>query len=151
MKLRSYLNKHVRHAFMALVLVAFLPGCIVVVEKDDHEDDDYYRRRWRLDVVVYSSGIFTPNDGGVYTVSFNNESTFSGRADCVDFEGRYEVGRSSTLNINTLDSEEGACGTDSISSMYLEELANARSFSGNADELVIHLEGSDNLMRFKPD
>ncbi len=152
MSLRSYLDKHLRHLFIFVVLVALLPACIIVVEEDDDRyDDDYYRRRWQLEVIVFSSGTYIPNDGDIYTLSFSTENALSGRADCVDFEGKYEVGRSSTLNINNLSAESAACGVDSIASMYIDELAQAKSYSGDSEELVIHLDGSNNLMRFKPD
>ena len=113
-------------------------------------DDDYYRRRWELELIVYSSNTYAPRDGDVYTITFENTDVFSGRADCVQFDGDYAVGRTSTLTIKTLNADSPACGADSIADMYLDELASARSFSGNADELVIHLDGENNLMRFRP-
>ena len=150
MKIRSYPGAILSHLVVLFFLVTLLPGCIVVVDKNDHDDDDYYRRRWRLEVIVFSTGTYTPSRGSLYTVSFDNETTLSGRADCMDFEGRYEVGRTSTLTIDQLNSEEPVCGSDSIASVFLEELERARSMTGSADELVIHLEGSNDLMRFKP-
>ncbi len=149
MKLRSYLAKYGRHLSVALFVVFFLPACIVVVEKDSHDDDDYYRRRWQLEFFVYGNTTYEPV-GSVYTVSFSNESQLSGRADCLTFEGPYAVGRTSTLSIGNLASESRSCGTDSIAPVFLQELERAQSISGTADELVIHLEGTNNLMRFRP-
>ena len=150
MMIRSYLSKHLRRLFAAFVFIALVPACIVVVEKDDPHDDDYYRRRWQLEVIVFSSGTYAPRDGGLYTVSFDNEDVLSGQADCVSFEARYEVGRTSTLTVNNMTSGNDQCSVDSLAPMYLEELASARSISGNADELVIHLDGTDNIMKFRP-
>ncbi len=149
MKLRSYLEKYGRPLLAFFVVLFLLPACIIVVDEDD-DDDDYYRRRWELDIIVYSSGYYTPAEDGVYTVSFSANEAVSGQADCVQFEGRYQVGRSSTLTIDGLSSGSASCGEDSIAGMFLDELKQARSISGDADELVIHLEGTDNLMRFRP-
>lgn len=150
MKLRSIAGALKMRLFVLFVGVMLLPACIVVVEKDDDRDDDYYRRRWQLEVIVFSAGTYTPNVGSEYTVVFDAQASLSGRADCMDFEGRYEVGRTSTLSINDLVSPQQACGSDSIAPIYLEELAGARSISGDSDELVIHLKDSGDLMRFKP-
>jgi len=150
MKLRSYLAKYVRHLFFTLFIIIFLPACIVVVDKDDRYDDDYYRRRWQLEFFIYGSTTYEPVDGSLYTVSFSNQSVLSGRADCLDFEGQYAVGRTSTLNIDNLSSDTGSCGADSIAPIFLQELERAQSISGDADELVIHLEGTTDLMRFRP-
>ena len=149
MKPRSYLSKYLRHLLYVCCVVFLLPACIIVVEEDD-DDDDYYRRRWELELIVYSSNTYAPRDGDVYTITFENTDVFSGRADCVQFDGDYAVGRTSTLTIKRLNAESPVCGADSIAEMYLDELASARSFSGNADELVIHLDGENNLMRFRP-
>ena len=151
MKLRSYLAKYARHLTLVLFVILFLPACIVVVEKDDpYDDDDYYRRRWQLEFFIYSNTTFEPADGSVYTVSFSNDTLLSGRADCLDFEGQYTVGRTSTLSIDNLSSAGGSCDGNSVAPVFLQELANARSFTGSTDELVIHLEGTNNLMRFRP-
>ena len=149
MKPRSYLDKYLRPLLYACCVVFLMPACIIVVEEDD-DDDEYYRRRWELELIVYSSNTYAPRDGDVYTITFENTDVFSGRADCVQFNGDYEVGRTSTLSIKNLNAGSQACGVDSIADMYLDELASARSVSGNADELIIHLDGENNLMRFRP-
>ena len=149
MRLRSYPNKYLRHLLSFFLVIALLPACIIVVEEED--DDDYYKRRWFLEFIYYGNSTYQPDDNDVYTVSFSSTDVLSGQADCVRFEGQYEVGRTSTLAIKDLSADGNACGSDSIASIYLNELANAASMTGSADELVIHLEGSDNKMIFRPD
>ena len=131
------------------ILVSLLPACIIVVEEDDPYDDDYYRRRWQLEIIIYGSITHRPSDLGLYTLSLQENDAFSGRADCTNFEGRYEVGRASTMSVDDVAVEDEDCGASPLTPMYLQGLREARSITGDADELTIRFEGSGNLMRFK--
>ncbi len=141
-------RRPIQWMLLVVMLAGTLPACIIVVEEDDDRDDDYYRRRWRLEVVVYSGRSYYASTADSYTLTFGVDNLMVGRADCVDFEGRYEVGRSSTLAIQGVDATEGLCGEASLASMYLDGLHQARTISGNADELVIKYGGTEDELRF---
>lgn len=139
-----------RHFLMIVVMAGLLPACIIVVDEDD--DDDYYRRRrWELEVIVYGSVVHRPGQSGTYTIVFQEDETFTGQADCVSFEGRYQVRKTSTLSIDQLSTADAACGGDSLSALFLQGLREARTMEGDADALTIHFEGSGNMMRLVSD
>ena len=141
----------VQWILLVVLLVGTLPACIIVVEEDDDYEDDYYRRRWHLEVVVYSGRSYYASPGTSYTLTFGTGNLMVGQADCVDFEGRYEVGRTSTVDIQGIDATDGLCGEASLASMYLDGLHQARTMSGNTDELVIKYGGTENELRFRAD
>lgn len=139
----------VQWILLVAMLVGTLPACIIVVEEDDDYEEDYYRRRWHLEVVVYSGRSYYASPGSNYTLTFGTSNLMVGQADCVDFEGRYEVGRTSTLTIQGVDATEALCGEESMAPMYLDGLHQARMISGNKDELIITYGETDNELRFQ--
>ena len=132
-----------------LLVFSCLPACIIVVEEDD-DDDDYYRRRWQLEIIVYSNDTHRPVDLNTYTVSFQADDVISGKADCAEFEGRYEVGRASTLSVQGVNTNDAACGGSALADLFIQGIQEAQSMEGNAEELTIHFAGSGNMMRLTP-
>ena len=148
MKRFSIWNVCARLAVM-FVLIGLLPACIIVVEEDD--DDDYYRRRWQLEIIVYEHVQYRPDNSGLYTVSFHQDDVISGHTECAGFDGRYEVGRANALSVDGMSIDDDNCADAPLSTLFLDGIKNARSFEGNTEELTIHFEGTNNIMRLVPD
>ena len=158
MQKHPFLRLPVKSILYCLVLVFALPACIIVVEEDPYDDDDYYKRRWWLEFIYYEEYRYAPASGESYTLTFAQDESLNGQADCLAFEGRYAVSGSDALSISALKANGDdlarvaiagdACGGGSLASMYLEELTRAASISGDAAALTIRLDGA-NYMRFR--
>jgi hypothetical protein len=68
----------------------------------------------------------------------------------MDFEGRYEIGRSSTLSIEGIQGGTDQCGPESLAAMYVAGLREAETYSGDEDKFIIRYGGNGNEMRFLP-
>lgn len=125
-----------------LLLLLCLPACILVVDEDVLYDD-LYRHRWRLDVVVYYGRTYAADDP--FTISFEADGEFVGRADCNNYDGRYSSPRVGVLTVREIYSEDGACGRRSIDGEFFEVLSDASSYRVRGDELTITARNGDKL------
>jgi heat shock protein HslJ len=127
-----------------LLLLLCLPACILVVEE---EDDYFHRNRWRLDVIVYYGRTYTAD--APYTVTFQSTGDLYGRADCNDYDGRYETPRDGSLRIQEIYSEGSACGRQSLEDSYFEVLSSAVTYRVRGDDLIITARNGDTLYFYK--
>lgn len=128
----------------ALLLLLFLPACILVVEE---QDDYFHRHRWRLDVIVYYGRSYEATEP--YTVNFEAAGDLYGRADCNDYDGAYATPREGSLVIREIYSEGSACGRQSLEDLYFEVLSSAVTYRVRGDELIVTARNGDNLYFFK--
>lgn len=72
-----------------------------------------------------------------YTVTFDEDGTLNGSADCNYFHGRYAVSSDYKLTVATLDKTQAACSQPSVWSLYLGILQSALRYERMGDRLII--------------
>lgn len=74
-----------------------------------------------------------------YTIQFNDDGTFSARADCNQVAGNYMVQGDGVLTITPGPSTLAFCGEDSLGDQYVAALAQAGSYTVAGNQLTITL------------
>lgn len=83
-----------------------------------------------------------------YTITFNEDGTLSGRADCNNFTGTYSQTNGFTITLGAITS--AACGEQSMDREYLELLSNV--VAGGPDgqgNLALEVVGGEQRMLFQ--
>jgi heat shock protein HslJ len=87
----------------------------------------------------------TPQD---YTITFRDDGTLSGKADCNTFSGTYSQANGFTIKLGA--STMAACGEGSLDQQYLQLLgAIAAGGPDGAGNLVLETAGGEQRMLFK--
>lgn len=79
-----------------------------------------------------------------YTVTFNSDGTYEGKADCNQIAGSYTVSGSS-LTIEAGPSTLAFCGEESLDQAFLGGLLSTTSYKINAGALTLTTEAGDTM------
>ena len=130
-----------------LVLLFALPACILVVEEDDEHDHYFHGHGWQLEIIIYHDRALTAAEP--YTITFQADGEFEGRADCNGYNGTYEEPRTGALDIREIRSLGNACGGPSLEDRYFEVLSSAVSYRVRDDNLIVTARNGDTLQFYK--
>jgi heat shock protein HslJ len=124
-------------AGLLIATVAGLAGCA------SEEGGDITGTTWRLVSITTQSPSFSaivPAEAMVnYTIEFNDDGTFSAKADCNQVAGDYTAQDSGVLTITPGPSTMAACGEESLGDEYVAALAQAGSYTIAENQLTITL------------
>ena len=139
-------ERHMRKLLAAgllIVAVAGLAGCA------SEEGGDITGTTWRLVSITTQSPSFSaivPAEAMVnYTIEFNDDGTFSARADCNQVAGEYTVQDSGVMTITPGPSTLVACPEGSLGDAYVAALAQAGSYTIAENQLTITLQDDGTL------
>ena len=122
---------------LLIASVAGLAGCA------SESGGDITGPTWRLVSITTQTPEFqgvVPAEAMVnYTITFNDDGTFSAKADCNQVSGRYEIENNSVLTIVPGPSTLAFCGEDSLGDEYVAALAQAGSYTIAGNQLTITL------------
>lgn len=79
-------------------------------------------------------------DPSSYTIEFKSDGTFQARADCNTVAGTYTTSASQALKITLGPSTLVACGDDSLSDAFVEQLSLATGYTLFRSEMTINLQ-----------
>ena len=103
---------------------------------------------WQLQQISQTSGVnYTPDDPGLYTVTFKADGAVSVTADCNSGVGTYQAGASGTLSIQ-LTSTNDFCASGSLSNQFISYLKVANSYTVDGNALSIGFSSNNGLMTF---
>ena len=124
-------------AGLLIASVAVLAGCA------SEEGGDITGRTWRLVSITTQTPSFSaivPAEAMVnYTIEFNQDGTFSAKADCNQVSGDYKIQGEGVLTITPGPSTMAECGEQSLSDEYVAALGQAGSFTIAENQLTITL------------
>ena len=107
------------------------------------EGGDITGTTWRLVSLQTQSPSFSaivPAEAMVnYTIEFNEDGTFSAKADCNQVSGDYTIQGEGILTITPGPSTMAECGEQSLSDEYVAALGQAGSFTIAENQLTITL------------
>jgi heat shock protein HslJ len=83
-----------------------------------------------------------------YTIEFNDDGTFSAKADCNQVAGTYEVVSDGVLTIVPGPATLAACPEDSLGDEYVQALGQAGSYTIAENQLTITLL-DDGMLTFR--
>src|SRR3954452_613515 len=100
-------------------------------------------KTWTLTAITTQvpafQGVIGPADQGQYTILFNNDSTFSAKADCNQVSGGYRTGANGSMAITLGPSTLAVCPPGSKGSAYTAALSNTTSFAIANNQLTLTL------------
>ena len=79
-----------------------------------------------------------------YTITFNSDGTYAGKADCNQIAGSYTVSGSS-LTIEAGPSTMAFCGEGSLDQVFVAGLLSTTTYKINAGSLTLTTEAGDTL------
>jgi len=109
---------------------------------------DLLGRVWSLTSITERNpafqGVIPPADQGKYTVEFQQNGTFSAKADCNTVAGTYVAAAGGSLTMTIGPSSLAACADGSFSDLYILGLSNAASYAvaNNALTITLHDQGT---------
>jgi heat shock protein HslJ len=74
-----------------------------------------------------------------YTITFNDDGTFSAKADCNQVAGTYTITGNAQISIAPGPSTLAACPEGSLGDAYVAALAQAATFTTTSDQLTLTL------------
>ncbi len=105
-------------------------------------------RNWQLTAITEKvpafQGVIPPEDQGKYTITFNEDKTYTGTADCNQIAGTYETSGSNRLTINPGISTLALCPDGSYADLYTHALTRAKTYE-ITDKLTITLNDGGTL------
>lgn len=133
-----------------IILIIILTGLITLIACTSQSDDPLTGTVWEwVSVTQKSSGtVTTVPEAEKYTITFNEDGTFEGQADCNAISGTYsqESGFTITLGPSTL----AYCGEDSIDQQYLSLLSMVAAGGPNGSGgLALETAGGADRMEFQ--
>jgi heat shock protein HslJ len=127
---------------VALVAVAILSACST-------SSTGLTGKTWTLSAVTQDvpafQGVIPPGDQGKYTVTFNNDSTFSAKADCNTVTGGYRTGANGSMTIQPGPTTLVACPPGSLGQAYTAALGLTTSYEIANGTLSLTLQGGGKL------
>lgn len=103
--------------------------------------------RWTGTTDAATGAAVTVADPGAYSIRFRGDRTFTGVADCNRLDGTYTVttagragGSVNRLVLAPGSTTRAACGPDSLSEPFVEQLGRARAYAISGSQLVITLD-----------
>ena len=121
-----------------LIVTATLLGACA-----SEEGGDITGTTWRLVSLQTQSPSFSaivPPEAMVnYTIEFNEDGTFSAKADCNQVSGDYTIQGNGVLTITPGPSTMAECGEQSLGDEYVQALGQAGSFTVAENQLTITL------------
>jgi heat shock protein HslJ len=124
-------------AGLLIATATLLAGCA------SEEGGDITGPTWRLVSLETQRPQFSaivPVEGQVnYTIVFNDDGTFSAKADCNQVAGDYTIQGQGILTITPGPSTMAECGEESLSDEYVQALSQAGSYTIAENQLTITL------------
>jgi heat shock protein HslJ len=124
-------------AGLLIAAATLLAGCA------SEEGGDITGTTWRLISLETQRPEFSaivPVEGQLnYTIEFNEDGTFSAKADCNQLAGTYEIVRDGVLTITPGPSTLAECGEDSLSNEYIQALGQAGSYTIAENQMTLTL------------
>jgi heat shock protein HslJ len=81
-----------------------------------------------------------------YTLTFNDDGTWNGQADCNQLSGTYTIEGEAILTIALGPSTMAACGEDSLSDRYVEALTTTTTYSIAENQMTLTLADNGELL-----
>ncbi|RUO23895.1 hypothetical protein CWE09_12145 [Aliidiomarina minuta] len=128
-----------------LLLTVFLSACSDTTESADHPatplvvagDESGLQGSWRLVDMTARIEVGEATLAAGYTVTFDEDGSLNGSADCNYFYGSYAASSDYKLSVSTLDKTQAACPQPSVWSLYLGILQSALRYERMGDRLII--------------
>ena len=124
-------------AGLLIATLAGLAGCA------SEDGGDITGTTWRLVSITTQTPSFSaivPAEAMVnYTIEFNDDGTFSAKADCNQVAGTYTIQDSGVMTIAPGPSTMAFCGEESLDVAYVAALGQAGSYTIAENQLTITL------------
>src|SRR3954453_23504823 len=89
--------------------------------------------------------VVPPASQGSYTIQFNSDGTFAGKADCNQVSGSYKTSGSDRMEIAPGPTTMAFCGEDSKDVLYISLLGQVSNFKTSGTDLTLTLKDSGTL------
>jgi heat shock protein HslJ len=144
--------------FLLLLGGLLLGGCgLVGADGPTGGPDRLVGTSWQLTTLRAPDGTTTPVDSLVgrpdssaaYTLTFRDDGSLGGVADCNSYGADYAARDDGTLSVDELFATEQFCGAASRESLYLDALSSADVYEVDDEGLRVRFDGEGEL-RFEP-
>ena len=102
---------------------------------------------WTLESFEIDDEINRPPEDQIYNIKFKDDSTFSGRNDCNDIGGRYEIKQGGVMEITKLGTSFVLCGDKSMFKEYYGALDLIFSYKVHQNKLLLRY-GEHSVLNF---
>ncbi|MBW7888411.1 MAG: META domain-containing protein [Bacteroidetes bacterium] len=134
--------------FLLCIYLLFFTSCskkyTTESENKGNTEMEFRNILWRLKSVETPDSLIVPDSSRIYTICFNNDTTFSGQNDCNTLSGFYHVPENQVLIITAAGGTKAGCGRLSWSG-FTEALYHARSYSIDSSYFKIFYSGSSKM------
>jgi heat shock protein HslJ len=109
---------------------------------------DITGQTWHLTSIttIQRQAIVPAEDMATYTITFNDDGTWDGQADCNQLSGTYTIEGEAILTIVLGPSTMAACGEDSLSDRYVEALTTTTTYSIAENQMTLTLADNGELL-----
>jgi heat shock protein HslJ len=109
---------------------------------------DITGQTWHLTSItsVQRQEIVPAEDMVSYTITFNDDGTWDGQADCNQISGTYTIEGEAILTITLGPSTMAACPEDSLSERYVEALVTTTTYSIAENQMTLTLGDNGELL-----
>ena len=137
----------VRRTLAVSMAAVGLLGAALGCNESPTSPSDLMGETWRL-VEIERSGLpsIPAPTGREFTIEFLEASRIAVRADCNSCSGTYQLSDEARVTIQPLACTRAFCGNDSLDTLFLQALSEARGLRRNDDELTIR--SNDTALRF---
>ena len=133
---------------LAFIVIAALAA--VIVAACGSSTSNLTGKDWHLTAITEKvpafQGVVPAEDQGKYTITFNTDETYNGKADCNVFAGTYKTTGSGGLTISAGPSTLAFCPDGSYSDLFIHALTQAESYAVANDQLTITLQDGGMLV-----
>jgi len=131
-----------KHASYIVLLCLLLITCKSATET---ESKAFLTTVWTLESLNIEGEIVKPPDGQLYTIQFKKDSTFTGKNDCNDIFGEYEIKSNNSLVIFKVGGSKANC-PNSMFLTYLDAIRSAKSYKIEKNRLYIYYRNNSILI-----
>jgi len=144
------LNKRIWTIIGVVVVAGIIVGVVMVSRNTGQVGSTLQATSWEWTAMTEtapSSQSVVPNPAS-YTITFNNDGTMTGQADCNQFSGTYAAANGQA-GFQFGPTTMAECGPESLYGTFLSKLASIDGYRLQGNELTLMFGGGAGEMMFK--
>jgi len=142
------MSREIRITLFVLSFVIMFTACErhIISPLPDTDLEEILNIQWALQSFRTDHQVVLPPEDQPYTITFETDSTFSGRADCNEIFGNYFAKADQSMRVKRIGTTYVYCGENSMDDRYLKALSSVNSFSVRESRLFLKYGKNSSLV-----
>lgn len=132
--------------FLSFVMISITCDRRIISPRPDTDLEEILKIEWTLQSFRAGNLVIHPPEDQTFTITFETDSTFSGRADCNDMFGHVTIGPDQSMSFERIITTEIGCGKNSMDGRYISALYSVYSFSIRESRLFLKYGKNSSLV-----